>query len=231
MRLRTFSAGVVVLCMLLVFGHAQARSDEVHGAFVLYLGGVEAGREDYISSTTELSTAGTITIGGQSLKIESLLSGVDGRWTQYNGKLTPGASFTAFFHADRVEVEAGPLKRNYPLQEPFVILDNNVFAHYEQVLERLPEGQDAVTLSIVVPSLVLANQDVVLQGELVRMGEVVYQLEDGELLPLEEYLLTVAGTLQVRLLGRDKKLILMAIPAQLIEVVREGFIGLQPLAE
>ena len=71
----------------------------------------------------------------------------------------------------------------------------------------------------------------VLQGELVRMGEVVYQLEDGELLPLEEYLLTVAGTLQVRLLGRDKKLILMAIPAQLIEVVREGFIGLQPLAE
>ena len=228
MRLRTFVVILVLVCGLL-YGVVQASSSKT-GSFVLFLAGTQAGREDYWLSETEFKTEGTISIGGQSLRITSSLKGGGAKqWAEYAAVLRPGASFGARFEPGKVEVETGPLKRIYPLQEHYVVLDNNVFAHYEQVLDLVSSGQDQVVLDVVVPSLVLANQNPVIQAEVKRMGEVHYQIDSGETVFLEEYVLTMPGNLQIRLLGRDQELISFEIPMQGVQVVRDGFEGLHPL--
>ena len=225
MRLRDLAAVVVLVSVL--FGGVVQASSGTTGSLILFLGGVEAGSEDYWVTGTEFRTDGTISISGQTLKIASSLMGSNGQWKEYAGVLSPGASFSARFTEDSVDMEVGPLKRSFPLQKPFVVLDNNVFAHYEQVLHLIPEGQDQTTVSVVVPSLILSNQSPVLQGEVKSNGKVYYQTNSGEIIPLDEYILTMAGSLQVRVLGLENELISSEIPMQGVQVVKEEFIGLK----
>ena len=227
MRLRIFTTVFALFCLLISgVGVVQAGVSGT-GSFVLFLGDAQVGREEYTFSDQEFQTEGRISLGGQTLMIKSSLIGRDGVWDKYEGALSPGASFSAVFGADSVEVEVGPMHKSFPLQRPFVVLDNNVFAHYEQVLGLLADGQDQITLDVVVPSLVLSNQNPVLQGEVKRIGPAQYRAVKGEVLGLEEYVVTMPGNLQIRVLGREHELIGYEIPMQAVKVTRQEYVGLQ----
>lgn len=217
-----------VLLFTIFAGSAQAASKT--GAFILSLGGAEAGREEYFFGPEELKTEGVISLGAQSLKVTTSLKGSAGKWTEYEVVLMPGAAVSVTFKAGKMEAEVGPMRRSYALEEPFVVLENNVFAHFEQILYLLPADRQEMTFNVVVPSLVLAGQDPVLQGSVVRTGTLDYQIE-GQPLALEEYVLTMPGGLQMRLLGEGDTLISLEVPVQAVEVVREGYAGLQPAAD
>src|SRR5690606_1107958 len=122
-----------------------------------------------------------------------------------------------------------PLRRSYDLAEPFVVLDNNVFAHYEQLLALPLAAGEELAFTLVVPSLVLGNQSPVLSGSAVYVGQAAYQLQEGQLL-LDEYIITMPGNLQIRLLAEADRLIRLEIPLQAVEVVREGYLGLKEAA-
>ena len=79
-------------------------------------------------------------------------------------------------------------------------------------------------------SLVLKGQDPVLQGSVVRTGTLDYQIE-GQPLAAEEYVLTMPGGLQMRLLGEGDTLISFEVPVQAVEVVLGGLSrpAIQPL--
>lgn len=227
MRLRIFTTVFVVLCFLMSGGGAVQASSSRTGSFVLFFGDAQAGREDYTFSDQEFQTEGRISLGGQTLMIKSTLIGRNGVWEKYEGTLSPGTSFSAVFNADSVEVEVGPMHKSFPLQRPFVVLDNNVFAHYEQVLGLLDDGQDQITLDVVVPSLVLSNQNPVLQGQVKRTGPTRYHTAKGEVIALEEYVVTMPGNLQIRVLGREHELIGFEIPMQAVKVTRQEYVGLR----
>ncbi|HPT82965.1 MAG TPA: alpha/beta fold hydrolase [Limnochordia bacterium] len=219
--------GLVVFVLLFTFcaGVVQAAAKE--GTFVLFLGGTEAGREEYSFSPQELRTEGSISVGAQCLKVTSSLQGSGGQWSHYQVAFTPGASLSVTFGPGKMEAEVGPLRRTYALDEPFVILENNVFAHFEQILTLFSDGGAEQAFAVVVPSLILANQNPVLSGSAERRGAQDYQLQ-GAALSLEEYIVSLPGNLQVRLLAEGDRLISLEIPMQGVQVLREGYVGLQP---
>lgn len=221
---------LVVFVLLFTFFAGAAQAAAKAGTFILFLGGVEAGREEYSFSDQELKTSGVIAVGGQRLEVTSALRGSSGQWSQYDLTLIPGASLTVSFRPGTMEAEVGPLRRSYALEEPFVILENNVFAHYEQVLGLLPQEAEETSFTLVVPSLILANQNPVLTGSVERRGPASYELA-GEPLGLQEYVVTLAGGVQMRLLADGDKLISLEVPVQAVEVIREGYVGLKQVEE
>lgn len=226
-RVGNFSVVAFVL-LFTILGttiHAAAKS----GAFILFLGGVESGREEYSFSSEELKTDGVISVGGQRLEVRSTLKGSGGKWSQYEVVLSPGAAVSVTFQDGKLEAEVGPLRRSYDLAEPFVVLDNNVFAHYEQLLALPLAAGEELAFTLVVPSLVLGNQSPVLSGSAVYVGQAAYQFQEGQLL-LDEYIITMPGNLQIRLLAEADRLIRLEIPLQAVEVVREGYLGLKEAA-
>lgn len=225
MRKTSVIAAVLLLCTLWA---GLANATEETGSFVLFLAGTEAGGEDYWYSGEQLKAEGTISVSGQTIRITSVLEGSSGKWEQYQAAIRPGASYTAAFQEGELVAEIGPLKRSYPLEQPYVVLDNNVFVHYQQVLALLQDGRDELRFNVVVPSLVAANQNPILTGKVMRTGEAYYQVAGGEPFCLEEYVLVVAETLHIRLLGQGDRLIKLEIPMQAVEVVREGYVGLEP---
>lgn len=219
---------VVVLLFTVFAGVAQASSQT--GSFILFVGGMEAGREEYSFTAEELKTQGVIALGGQRLEVNTVLKAAgEGRFT-YELEMKPGASLALNLSPGKLEVEVGPIRRTFALEGPFVILENNVFAHFEQVVSLFREDVDQLDFTVVVPSVVMANQSPVLSGSAVRRGQVNYQLA-GEPLPLDEYVVTLAGGLQVRILAQGDKMIVLEVPLQAVEVVREGYVGLQKAVE
>lgn len=221
---------IFVVTLFLVFslslGIAQGNSGQPE-TLILFLGGVEAGREDYWSSEESLKTQGAISVGVQSLSITSAVTVRAGSVTKYEAALKPGASFSAGFKAGTMDVLVGPIKRSFAFQEPYVVLDNNVFAHYKQLFGLIPTGEEQISLDVIVPSLVLANQNPVHKAELRSMGGVYYQIGDQDPMLLQELILSMAGNLQIRVLGDAQgRLISFEIPMQGVQVVRDGYVGL-----
>lgn len=226
-----FRSLVQLLTVLLLFsscfGTVQADSFPDEGTLIFYLGESEVGRETFIYTEDNLMTEGIISLGVQTITTSSSLRGSGGQWRDYNGQILPGASFSAMFKPAKVTVQAGPLKRDYPLSDPYVVLDNNMFAHYQQVIAMVASGEIQDTVDVVVPSLILANQNPVLTGNVEVKGIVHYELDDKALL-LEEYIVTMPGNLQIRLLGNERgQLIFFEIPMQAVQVVRDGYQGLK----
>jgi fermentation-respiration switch protein FrsA (DUF1100 family) len=217
------AAVFVILCTFLV-GTVQAA--ERTGTFILFFGGDEAGREEYSWSADELKTEGEISVQGISLKITTSLKGSGGKWTSYEFQQVPGASFTTSFRDGELQAELGPVKFAFPLEEPFVVMDNNVFAHFEQLLGMLPADIDEVELTAVTPILMTGNQNPVYSVTLKRQGSADYEV-DGRRLALDEYVLTSMNNLQMRLLAEGDLLVKLEIPMQAVEIVREGYLGLQ----
>lgn len=227
LQLRTLMLVFIVLFLLTSGLSAIQASPGRSGSLILFLGGVQAGREVYSLSDAEFRTEGSISLGGQTLEITSSLTGCDGQWTEYRGALRPGASFSAVFKGDSVEVEVGPLQKHFPLHRPFLVLENNVFAHYEQIPGLFTAGQDPITLDVVVPSLTLSNQNPVLQATVERAGLAFYQTAGGETLALDEYIANMPGNLQIRVLARGEELVGFELPMQAVQVMLEEYLGLQ----
>ncbi|NMB02187.1 MAG: alpha/beta fold hydrolase [Firmicutes bacterium] len=221
--MRRFAVVIFFFISVVMVGQVNAQTS----SFLLYLGGTEVGGEEYWLSDNELKTEGNFSVGGQTLQVAASLKNA-GDVVKYQANLLSGASFTATIKNEQVTVEVGPLKRSFPLEKPYMVLDNNVFAHYEQVLALMAKNDDEQTISVIVPSLVLANQNPVITGLFKRVGEVQYQTKDGNLLILEEYVLTMPGNLQMRLHGQGEKLIHLDIPMQAAEVFREGYVDITP---
>ncbi len=221
---------LAALVTLIVVCSPAVLSAETKGEFILFLAGSEAGRETYSYADAVLETNGTIAVGAQTLTVASELKGKGGVWRQYSAAFLPGAALKADFSPGKVRFEVGPLQREYPLARDYVVLENNVFAHYLQLLQLgLTEGERRA-LPIVVPSLVLANQNPILEGSLEHRGRVLYQ-SAGETFYLQELLLTLPGNLQVLLAGDDdRNLFLLEIPLQGVRVVDSDFADLTSLS-
>lgn len=223
---------ILVVAVMLIFGSlvpSPVRANfEEQGTFVLFLGGVEAGREIFSLSKGLLTTEGTIEIGSQKLTVSTALKGQPGAWQDYKAQMLPGASYGVTFYPTKLEVQTGPIKRSYPLQKPYTVLDNNVFGHYQGFVSQLAQGEITNQVNVVVPSLLLANQNPVLQGEVTVNGTFTYELA-GQSLSLVEFELSVMpGNLHIRLLVDDQgRLVFYAIPSQAVQVVREGYAGLK----
>lgn len=217
---------VLVLICGLCPGVAQASTRD-EGIFLLFLSGMEVGREEFSFTSGGLETKGTITMAGQSLTIRTNLEGRPYSWEEYGLTLTPGTTITGNFKSGKFDVQVGPLRKSYSLTKPYVVLDNNVLAHYQYLLDLVSPEEPSVELQVVVPSLVLSNQDPIIPGEL-RLGELVLYELNGAEVPLQEHILSLPGGLAMRVFATEANhLVLVEIPMQGAEIVRKEYVGLK----
>ena len=113
-----------------------------------------------------------------------------------------------------MEVEVGPLQKHFPLHRPFLVLENNVFAHYEQIPGLFTAGQDPITLDVVVPSLTLSNQNPVLQATVERAGLAFYQTAGGETPPWTNTLRICLGICRFVSWPVAKNLLVLSCPCR-----------------
>ncbi len=194
-------------------------SEVYEGRFIIYLGGQEIGAEEFTISDGSIATSGSLTVMGQTIQLNSELKDDSYVLNQM------GISVKGSFKDGEFQAEAGPVRLTYEIGDPYVVLDNNVFAQYQQVVDLALAGVEDVT--IVSPLLVLMSQDPVMPGQILQVGESLYHV-DGDTVLLEESGIIFDGVVYIKLLSHDGKLVVVDVPAQGAQAVHENYIDLTP---
>lgn len=218
--MKRFALSVVLLMALLAAAGSVYGSEVYEGKFVVYLGGQEIGSEEFTISDGRIATSGSLTVMGQTVQLSSELKG-DSYVLSQMGISIRGAFGDGLFRA-----EAGPVQLSYEVTEPYVVLDNNVFAQYQQVVDLAAVGVQDV--AIVSPILVLMSQNPVMPGKIIQGASSLYQVS-GENVLLDESGIIFDGALYVKLLSHDGRLVVVDVPAQGAQAVHQDYVGLTPV--
>lgn len=214
---------VIVIAAALALAVSTAHTVLAYeGELAIFLANQEIGREEFGISAEGIVTQGTLAVGGQTVALETRLTADTYEWKQM------GVAFSGKFEPGAFKAVVGPVKLSYALPEPYLVLDNNVFSHYQQVIGLVNAGVQEV--SVLVPVLVLAGSEPVLEGKLWYEGRSQY-VADGEALELEEYGALVGGSVYVRVLADQGRLVMVEVPGQGARAVLRGYEGLKVLAD
>ncbi|HHT73366.1 MAG TPA: prolyl oligopeptidase family serine peptidase [Firmicutes bacterium] len=213
---------ILVVCAILLTANAVQGSALHQGKLVVFLGGDAVGYEEFSISPEGITTQASLTVAGQTIALETRLTRDSYELKQM------GVTLTGKFADGSFQVAAGPVQLSYGLAQPYFVLDNNVFAQYQQVIDLAESGAEEV--QVVTPVLVLMSQPPVLTGKVWKVGAAAYEV-DGQVVELEEYGALLAGSVYVRILAHEGNLVLVEVPAQMAKAALEGYEGLKPVEE
>ncbi len=195
------------------------------GTFVVFLGEEEIGVEEFAFTEEGLSTTGVFSVGEQRLEISTLLTGTLGDWNGYKYE-SMGVKLEGTLAPNSFQIAVGPLEQSFSLSGSYALLDNNVFAQYQELIHLADANDGQVEFDMITPILFLMNQSPILQGRVSYDGIVEYEI-DGVPVSLKEYSAVLDGTIYVQILSRmDGTMAALEIPAQLVKAVRKEFVGL-----
>ncbi|NLM53377.1 MAG: alpha/beta fold hydrolase [Firmicutes bacterium] len=213
---------LVVLCTALCAAITGQATVAHHGMFVVFFGDQEIGYEEFAISSTGITTAGSSSVGGQTIAVSTVL-----RPDSYELN-SMGVTLTGKFQDGKFKASAGPAQLSYVLPQPYMVVDNNVFAQYQQVIDLAQAGIEEV--SVLTPALVLMSQQPVLLGKVWR-GEKVYYAVGDQKVEMEEYGALLAESVYVRILAHEGKLTVVEVPAQGVKAVLRGYENGQTAAD
>lgn len=216
--MKTKLAFLLVVCAVLL-PLTAVQGQAVHqGQLVIFMGDQEIGFEDFTISPEAIVTSGSLTVAGQTISVETNLASQSYNLT-YMGVHLSGKIADGVF-----QVAAGPVQLSYDLPSPYLVLDNNVFAQYQQVIDLVKAGAEDV--HVVTPVLVLMSQHPILPGKVWYVGTADYEV-GGQAVQLEEYGALLGPNLYIRILAQDGKLVMVEVPAQGAKAVLKGFEGMR----
>lgn len=163
------------------------------------------------SGTTHLEVG-----GGVDLKQELVLS-ADREFMRYRLEVR-GQILEAKRDGDKVQLTAGPQTRTVDFRPGMVVLDNNMTAHYQVLLDRLPKNVTDLDVDVLIPqALLLAKAKLHASGE--ESATV-----DGKTITVRKYTLDLGGSrLEMYAAADSNKLMRVAVPLASAEFTREGF--------
>lgn len=218
---------VTLVCMIFFGTGLVSAIPPDSGKLIIFMAEQEVGYEDFTFDAHGLITEGLIEAAGQRVVTETSLQGSLGVWEAYELS-TSGVNLSGQFVGDRFDVSVGPLEQSFDLTSPFAVFDNNVFAHYQQVIDLAKSGASEITL--VTPVLALMGQSPILTGTVAKNDPIDY-LVNGELITLEEYSAILPGSLYVQVLAdADGHLVSVRIPAQSVEAKRSEYVDMQEVS-
>jgi len=119
----------------------------------------------------------------------------------------------------------GPLEQSFALSGSYALLENNVFAQYQELIYLADTQQGSAQFQVITPVLFLMSQSPILEGNVSYEGAAVYEV-DGNPLSLKEYTAILDGTIYVQILSdQDGKLVAVEVPGQMAKAVRQEFLG------
>ena len=223
---RVFLAALAAI-LLVTTGLAAAFHDK--GTMIVFLGDEEIGTEEFSFTDEGLSTTGNFSSGGQTLSISTMLSGRLGHWDSYKYQ-SMGVRLEGTLAPEHFKITVGPLEQSFALSGSYALLDNNVFAQYQELIYLADTQQGSAQFQVITPVLFLMSQSPILEGNVSYEGAAVYEV-DGIPVSLKEYTAILDGTIYVQILSdQDGKLVAVEVPGQMAKAVRQEFLGLNKAA-
>lgn len=159
--LRPVGVGALAVLMLITVvcgissGPAGAYPSGIDsGRFNIYAGGALIGTEDFAISADEAKCVVELNVGGQALRLDVAL-GLDGELgaSSYEFDAGPGGSLSVAFEERTARVSLPGLSRSFELGMPRMVMENNVFCHYQVLIGMYDDERGGVqTFQALVPS-------------------------------------------------------------------------------
>ena len=166
---------LVIVMILLLSGNVLAEDIIDSGEFIIKMGGQEIGSEVFSFSNNRAVSDLDLVVHGQEMIINAVLKGEDGLWQNYSLEIAPtyiDVNFTEEKTLVNLEQFGKEQKHQLAAIEPVIVLDNNIFSHYQILLSNYAP-EDRFEFKAIVPS-VLQMFDCSLQYR----GQEVYQINE-----------------------------------------------------
>ena len=131
----------VLFTVLIVSTGLAAAAFNDDGTMIVFLGDEQIGTEEFSFTDEGLSTTGNFSFGGQKLSISTVLSGRLGHWDSYKYQ-SMGVRLEGTLAPEHFKITVGPLEQSFALSGSYALLDNNVFAQYQELIYLADTQQD-----------------------------------------------------------------------------------------
>ena len=227
---------LVVLIMIPSIGAHVGASAALadRGRFLVFIGGDQVGAEDFELTATGAHSVVEISAGGQASRAEIELALSPQMEVESYRLEAPGACLKVAFEEGIAKFEAPGTPRRMKVYRPRVVLESNVFSHYQILLGMYDHSSGGVqSLMAVVPT---ANTSVSVTTELLGPGrprrEALTDVDadaksnaDAEpSIPLTEYKIVLAGVVGVSVFSDGAgRVMCVEVPGQNVTAVREEY--------
>lgn len=213
-------------------GASAALADR--GRFLIFIGGDQVGAEDFELTETSARSVVEISMGGQISRAQVELALSSQTEVEFYRLEATGACLRVAFEEDIAKFEAPGMSRQMKVYRPRVVLESNVFSHYQLLLAMYDHSSGGVqSLRAFVPT---ANASVSVTMELLGSGcprrgaraDVDTDAKPGAEaktpIPLTEYKIVLAGVIGVSVFADDAGRVMhVEVPGQNTTAVREEY--------
>ncbi|NLM64749.1 MAG: alpha/beta fold hydrolase [Firmicutes bacterium] len=217
MRRPTAIILVLALTVLLLPAAYAATTPAIpadEGVFIITQAGQELGREQFTTGPEAANSVVELTLPTATLTLKSTLNlGPDGA-TAYSLDAGPGGRVDASFSGQTATLTGAGLQRVVELTEPRIVLENNVFAHYQVLLAYYDETAGGVQQFTALVPGTMAAYPVTLERKGPASGDP----------SLIEYHAVLAGTIGVIITADEQgRVMSINIPVQAVSTIRESY--------
>ena len=207
------------------------------GRFLIFIGGDQVGVEDFELTKTSARSHVEISVGGQASRAQVELALSPQMEAESYRLEAPGTYLKVAFEEDTAKFEAPGVSRRTKVCRPRVVLDNNVFSHYQLLLGMYDHSRGGVqSFMAVLPTTNAADASVSVTMELLGPGRPRRQARanvDADAkpdagaearIPLTEYKIILAGVIGVSVFADGAgRVMYVEVPGQNGTAVREEY--------
>jgi pimeloyl-ACP methyl ester carboxylesterase len=224
--IRQVHVGALAVLMLIVLGcgicsrpAGASPSGIDSGRFNIYAGGAFIGTEDFEVSADEAKCTVKLNVGGQVTRLEVAL-GLAGELgaSSYVLDAGPGGRISVTFEETTANLSLPGLSRSFQTGMPRVVMDNNVFCHYQVLIGLYDAERGGVqTFQALVPSALTAAS-----FEVERVGAT--ERTSSSPVALLEYRVVIEKAIGVSVfVDEGGRVMQLEIPGQGVLAVRQEF--------
>lgn len=186
-----------------------------HGRFLIFIGDDQVGVEDFELTATRARSTVEIAAGGATSRAQIDMALAPQTGAQSYRLEAPGVVLTVAFEAGIAKLDVQGTSRQVKVGVPHVVLENNVFSHYQVLLDMYDASRGGVqSFTALVPG-VMASVPVTVE---------VLGPARSTPIPLTEYKAVLAGAIGVSVLVDDAGRVMhVAVPGQNARAVREEY--------
>ena len=227
---------------MIPFVGAPGRASAVladRGRFLIFVGGDKVGVEDFELTKTSARSVVEMSMGGQASRAQVELALSPQMEAESYRLEAPGTYLKVAFEEDTAKFEAPGVSRQAKVYRPRVVMDNNVFSHYQLLLGMYDHLRGGVqSFMAVVPTAYAADASASVTIESLEPGRPRRGARAGvdadakpdadarTSIPLTEYKIVLAGVIGVSVFADGAgRVMYVEVPGQNAIAVREEYLG------
>ena len=234
------TAALLVVLIMIPFVGAPGRASAVladRGRFLIFVGGDKVGVEDFELTKTSARSVVEMSMGGQASRAQVELALSPQMEAESYRLEAPGTYLKVAFEEDTAKFEAPGVSCQAKVYRPRVVVDSNVFSHYQLLLGMYDHLRGGVqSFMAVVPTANAADASAFVTIELLGPGrprrgaradvdaDAKLDADAGPPTPLTEYKIVLAGVIGVSVFTDGAgRVMCVEVPGRNATAVREEY--------